>query len=278
MVLETSFYSLFFICFCPDFVSHSNESIAFFLKATQTDKPSQIIFGWLGSAYFNVGQYDKAEEYFVKGLEIEPKDWFCLISLANTCLKTQRIPEAKALVQKALAYDSTNAAAYGSIGEIYDDNGLYAEAEAAHLKSLSLDSLDAISWFFLGRLYLHSNRLADAEQALKKSLAIDPKLWDSWVKLGQVHLKAGRYEEARRAFAVPLELYPENPLTYVHLALLAAAEGKTAEALDFTEKAFQKGMRFEAIYADPEYDFAPVRGLPGFKVLEKKYFPNKVKD
>ncbi len=256
----------------------SMESIAWLLRAVQTDKPSENSFGYLGAAYYYIGQYDKAEEYYNKALEIEPDSPFWLAHFAGTYLKTHRILEANALFQRALAYDSTNWNIHRAIGEMYDDSGFYAEAETAYLKAIAIGSVWGLEWQFLGRLYLHTKRYAEGEVSVKKAIAMDSTNLAALTLLGQVYLAAGRYEEARKNFAVALGKDAENPLNYVQLALLSAVEGKTAEALDFTEKAFQKGMRFEAIYADPEYDFAPVRGLQGFKVLEKKYFPEKAKD
>ncbi|MBP8238917.1 MAG: tetratricopeptide repeat protein [Saprospiraceae bacterium] len=251
-----------------------NESIGYFLKAVQADKPSEYTFNFLGCSYSNIGQYAEAEKYFLKGLEIEPNGTACLVYLAGVYLKTQRMAEAKDLLTKALAYDSS-IIVQGSVAEVFHENGLYPEAEDLLQKILAKDSLDEAALWLLASNKLKSGRMADAEALVKKCISINPKLYWNWELLGQVYLKLARYEEARQSFFKGMEMDPDNSIFYSNLAILYAVEGKTNAALNFAEQAFQKGMAWETIYEFQYFDFAPVRRLPGFKKLEKKYFPDK---
>jgi len=254
-----------------------NESISYFLKAAQADKPSEYTFNFLGNSYSNIGQYEEAEKYFLKGLEIEPNGVACLIYLAGTYMKMKRMGAAKELLTKALAYDSSKIV-QGAVAEIFQENGLYSEAEALLQKNLAKDSLDVDALWLLARNKLKCGRFEEAKVLVQKSISINPKLFWNWELLGQVYLKFARYEEARQSFLRGLEIDPDNSIFYTNLAILYAVEGKTSAALDYAEQAFQKGMAWETIYEYPYFDFAPVRRLPGFKKLEKKYFPEKVKD
>ena len=84
--------------------------------------------------------------------------------------------EAKALLQKSMAYDSTTLFSIAFIGEIYDDNGFYTEAESDFKKALELakthnDQLaKALIYNNLAMTYLDMNKLKDAESTMNTSI------------------------------------------------------------------------------------------------------------
>ena len=61
----------------------------------------------------------------------------CLIYLAGSYLKTHRFAEAKNLLAKALAYDSS-AITQRNVASMFIENSLYAEAERLLQKILAL--------------------------------------------------------------------------------------------------------------------------------------------
>jgi protein O-mannosyl-transferase len=253
------------------------ESRQYMLRAAQAEKPNSNVFNYLGGSHYNAGEWEEAVPYFKKGLEIEPNDISCLVFLAGTYMKLKRPAEANELIQQAMAYDSS-AGTLTAIAEILTDNGSYEESDALLLKCIGRDSLYFYGWSFLGYNRLKAGRYEQAIVSLNKALSINPIHPWIWSMLGQTYTKMHRFDDARQALSKMQELNPESPEVFANLAALAATEGKTAEALRFAETAFKKGMAHWQIYEYPYFDFAPVRMLPGFKDLEKKYFPGKVKD
>jgi tetratricopeptide (TPR) repeat protein len=90
-----------------------------FLKAAQADKPDPGTFDYLGSIHFNIGEFAEAEKYYLQGLNIEPYHNLLLIHYASTCWKTNRPEQAKALLEKAMAYDSTSAQTHHNVGQAF---------------------------------------------------------------------------------------------------------------------------------------------------------------
>jgi tetratricopeptide (TPR) repeat protein len=252
------------------------EAIRYFLGAARADHPSDYTFFWLGNCYMNASNWAEADKYFRKGLEIEPQSAGCMVSLAGVCIKTGRISEAKELIGKALAYDSVH---LFMAGEMYVDNGLYDEAENLYQAYTEQHPLKAEGWDGLAYTWYKAGRYAEAERASQKAVALSPSLnYYQKALLGQVHIKIGKYDEARMTFLALLEQEPENPEIAANLAILSAIEGDTIASLNWADIAFKNGMSLEQIYEYPYFDFAPVRTLPGFEDLMKKYFPNKAKD
>lgn len=104
----------------------------------------------------------------------------------------------------------------------------------------------------------------------------NPLDWDIHVCLGKAANKLGKKEEAGQYFqaAIALDAAQTDPL--LSMAHLLHDENKTDEAFRYIELAIQKKATFGQLKKDP--DLAPLRALPEWKTLMKKYFPDQVKD
>jgi len=159
------------------------------------------------------------------------------------------------------------------------------------------DSTDAKAWLNFGSLYVQNQQYDDAEPILKKALALDSTLAPAHYQLGRAYFKTNRLADARREFLKAIELSPKARMARLGMAWLLLSdlsaegspkeEGKTtdpsakakatADALDWVAQAIEKGgAPFDVLQSDE--DLAPLRALPEWKALMKKYFPEQVKD
>ncbi|MBK9335295.1 MAG: tetratricopeptide repeat protein [Lewinellaceae bacterium] len=221
-----------------------------------------------------------------------------------------KYPEAENAMKKDISLDSTVATTWSNLGYLYHSMRRYEEAEYFYKKAISVDSNHIFTWYLLGWLYTDIHRYSEAETLCKKTISADSTFYRAWNMLGVVYLRIGRYEEAEAAltksitlnaananphkhlgivcfktnrsreagqnFLKALELNPNYAGAMLGMAYLLFSEGKPTEALSYVEQAIGKGSTFEQLESDE--DLAPLRALPEWKVLMKKYFPDKVKD
>lgn len=212
-----------------------------FLKAAQADKPDPGTFDYLGSIHFNIGEFAEAEKYYLQGLNIEPYHNLLLIHYASTCWKTNRPEQAKALLEKAMAYDSTSAQTHHNVGQAFFYNGFNQEAETAILKSLVLDSTSAYTWVLLGQLYRSMQRTEAALAAVEQGVRLDSTAaWGmGWGTLGSLYMEVGRIADAEHAFKKVISLDSSKVDSWIALGCFYNGTDRLAEA----EQIFKKLLR-----------------------------------
>ena len=247
-----------------------------FKKAIALDSTNAGSWNKLGYLYLIARDYAEAEPVMKKGLALDSTVFTAWNNLGQLYTDTRRYAEAEPVFKKAIALDSTLAIAWSNLGLLYLDTHHFAEAEEVFKKVIALDSTHSSALSNLGWLYIHTHRYSEAEPVLKKAIVLKSTFANPRKHLGMVYFKTNRPEEARQNFLQAIALNPNYAGAMLGMAYLLAAEGKTEEAIGYVEQAIGKKATFEQLEADE--DLVPLRALPEWKVLMKKYFPDKVKD
>ena len=160
----------------------------------------------LGTAYMDLGEWDKAEHALMSTIEVDANAFNALFAL----------------------------------GEIYLRQGKLADAEKVVLKGLAIQDASYLGHLSLARIYWEKARtakeLAEAKPALeksyeevKKTLALNPKLAEAYVVKGNLLLRVGRSADALVAFNEYLGLEPHGPLADETRALVEKIKKATAQ-------------------------------------------------
>ena len=171
------------------------------------------------------------------------------------------------------------------IGVIRFNERKFSEAEDYFLKSLQTDStysqgqianqmyLALIAEkqnnpFRADSLFQVAARSALHTSALEKSFVNGPFR----LRYGQFLMRQNRYEEAREQFRLAEEFQPKCYEAQYGYALLAAAQKRQDEALDYLEKALDYWLpEAEQVLEEPL--FKKIRKTRRFKALMAKHFP-----
>ncbi len=92
----------------------------------------------LGRVYYMKKEYSRAEEYFLKALEIEPRFVEPLVELGRTYMALGRNPEALAALKSAVEQVPEHARAYFYLAEVQRMSGNYRKALEAYNKVVEL--------------------------------------------------------------------------------------------------------------------------------------------
>jgi len=82
----------------------------------------------LGLAYYNLGEYTSAEQYYLRALDIEPHFVIALRGLGKTYMAMVKIPEAVSVLERAVRDAPTWPEIYLDMGTAYRMAGQYTKA------------------------------------------------------------------------------------------------------------------------------------------------------
>src|SRR3989304_443691 len=126
-------------------------------KAVRKSEGDDRPFYYMANAYYKKGEYDLAEEYYRKALEISPDNGDIYNNLAWAYMATERFDEARGEIERALSirrdphYLDTLANIYGRMGNYEEAVAVLQEAIAA-TESEQVDLLFS-EYRLLGDLY-----------------------------------------------------------------------------------------------------------------------------
>lgn len=141
-----------------------------------SDEPTY--FMWLGIAYANTGQFDKAATTAGRGLELKPTDVQALSNLhwvlAKALLGQKQYDRATVEAEASIAATPQDAASYLLLARIHSEAGRNEKAVTAATRSLELNAT-ADGYSMLGLAHLYLGKPGAALQNFEKGVALDPK-------------------------------------------------------------------------------------------------------
>lgn len=141
--------------------------------AASTAKPEEKlnIYFLRGTLYDRQKLYDQAEENFSKALAIDPTN-ATILNYVGYMLAERgiRLPEALAMIRKAVDLDPQNYAFLDSLGWVYFKSGQYTQAEGYLRQAIERSSSDPTVHDHLGEVYEKTGRLKLAVEQWERSM------------------------------------------------------------------------------------------------------------
>lgn len=100
----------------------------------------------LGYAYYQKGEYETAEKYYLKALDLEPGHLRSLRGLGRTYLAMGRLSEAVAALEKATEQQPKMAEAHFDLAQAYERMGNRQRAIAAYRQVINLAPQKQLAW------------------------------------------------------------------------------------------------------------------------------------
>ena len=190
------------------------ESIDAFHSVLETEPDNADVYNNLAVAYTCVSDFEHAETYFIKALELDPQLAQAYINLSDLYYKSGDLASAVGTLQK------------GSY-ELQDNLTI------AHL---------------LARVYIDDQRWDDAIEELDRVLDGEPENYDAYYDLGHVYFELGDYEGAISNFETVTEYRQDSELLYYSLAQAYEANNEIDKAISNYLKAIAVNDKFTLAY------------------------------
>lgn len=165
---------------------------------------------YLGDLLYHTHRFDDAEPYLLTALRTEPESGIANIALGLVRMKQRKLPEARELLEKALAGDAKNHAAYYWYAYILSREGT---DEFGFVREFSSDSA------------------AKMRTALRKAITLNPSFTESYELLAYVNLVTGeQLDDAIALLKTALKYQPGNQRYALRIAEILVRQDKFADA------------------------------------------------
>ena len=129
-----------------------------------------------GDMYAQIGRFDKAIEFYSKGVNLNPQNAPAQIVLANAYFDSAKFEEAEKHYSKALEIDPNNVNARTDLGATFVERSSpdYERAISEFKQALEVDPKSGPALYYLGIAHLRKGNRAEAEKALVELERNDP--------------------------------------------------------------------------------------------------------
>jgi tetratricopeptide (TPR) repeat protein len=195
----------------------------------------------LGVLYFTRGSLDQAQSYFKKAADVKDSSGYANIAVfqRNQALSNPSlVAEAINNIHRALAVDSFNIEAYGTLALVlYDHAKTRSQLDMARLicvQATKVDDKYAPMYNLLGLILLRMQRVTPALAEFRKAVALNPNFLEAHMNIGAVTLSFRDYKSAEESFSKVLTLNPDKKTKVEALVGLGVAyrgQRKFSEAM-----------------------------------------------
>ncbi len=182
------------------------------------------------NAFFDDGDYEKAQEIYRKLTEMDPNNAMYHISLGLILREMKRYEEALAEIQKAVNLEPDNALYHDSLGTTLHAMKRYEEALAEMQKAVDLEPDNARYHNHLSIILHKMERYEEALVEMRKAVDLEPDNALYHCHLGLNLQKMEQYEEALAESQKAVDLEPDNARYHYSLSLILRALGRKKEA------------------------------------------------
>jgi tetratricopeptide (TPR) repeat protein len=166
----------------------------------------------LGVAYCKVGRFADAIRVHRDALKLRPDSASAHYNLANALAFSGGLPQAESEYLKAiqLATDPEKKAdAYGNLGSVYVQMGLFDKAADSFKKALELNPALAKVHYNIGAMYESKGDLEQAISAYRKAMQQEKRLAiPVHMSIANIYATQNKLEEAKRDLEEVLKLDP----------------------------------------------------------------------
>jgi tetratricopeptide (TPR) repeat protein len=161
----------------------------------------------LGTAYMDLGEWDKAEHALLSTIEIDAAAFNALFALGEIYLRQDKLTEAEKVLAKGLAIEDQSFLGHLNLARVYWERAR-AVKDLAQAKPA----------------------LEKSYEEVKRALTLNPQLANAYLLKGNLLLRVSRTEEALAAFGEYLRLEPHGPFANETRALVEKIKKATAHA------------------------------------------------
>lgn len=183
-----------------------------------------------------------AIESLDKALERTPKSGKLLVVKARIMEKENRIEEARALYQSAVAASDEDMQIGLQYAQFLFNSGFYEDCSYEYNRLIALDAGNKDLYFNLGLTYLKLEDTESAKDQFETVVALDPEDTQAIAMVGHVYFDLKDYITAEMYYRQLLDIEPDNPEYMKRLGAALTQQGRTKEGL----KLYNRGRELEA--------------------------------
>lgn len=245
------------------------QAIKYYEETYRIDPSATYCLDRIAECYGKDGQYENSLRTIDRALSADSDNVSLMTHKANYLYCLGRREESISLLDSALKKQPDYSTGYYERGWAKMNNGDRQGAIEDFSIAVQIDPNNVGSYMARGDMYckIGKNDLAKADY--QKVIELEAKM-DEFANSPYAHLAFG---DTAKAIALGKDIIAKDStkdVAYYSMACLYARMNRSAEALSYLEKSFQKGNK-DFAHINVDYDMDPIRDLPEFKALVEKY-------
>jgi len=180
------------------------------LSVEKVNPKSSLANNGLGLFYHERGEYDKAETYYKKAIQLNNKFADSYNNLACLYEVTGKNDFAVKYYKLAIESDPVSMISYLNLASLYSRLGKLDESLIYYKKALEINPNSDLVLFELGVFYDKKKMIDDAVYFYKKTIEVNPFNFKAYNNLGIIYAKLGKLDEAINVWNTGLKYSPED--------------------------------------------------------------------
>lgn len=213
----------------------------FYERIIKISPGSFTAYNNLGFVEEERGNYLRAEEYYLKAVNMKPDFEIAFINLLRAIYLSGKEDAAIAQMNNFLKKHPASYLGWASLGSMFEHSGRFSEAIEAYQQSIKIKPGIPSTYIFLGRTYSEAQDVESAIKALNSAIALDKQNPLYHNELGLLFKNQGLFEQAVKEYIVALSIEPANAQINLNLGIAYSLMGNLNEAERYMLKAVKLG-------------------------------------
>ncbi|CAG7816240.1 unnamed protein product [Allacma fusca] len=215
------------------------EAIECFTSLKTTQYNTGWVLGQIAKAYFELGDYEMAIQYYTEMRDREPQRVEGVEWLSTSMWHLQREVDLSCLAHDLMSNDRKNISTWIAAGNCFSLHKEHETAIKFFKRAIQVDPSFAYGYTLLGHEYVATEELEKAMRCFRNAARIDPRHYNAWYGMGMIFYKQERFQRAEVYYRKALAIHPNNSVLLCHLGVVQHALNRTEKALGTFAKALK---------------------------------------
>jgi serine/threonine protein kinase/tetratricopeptide (TPR) repeat protein len=180
----------------------------------------------MGQISLGTGRTEEALKYFESALTSEPRNTAALQGLAEAYYNLKQFDRAEDTYKKAIALRRDDWNGYRALGLFYYRRSDFPKAIEQYRQVVALTPDNPMGWANLGAFQIRNSDRAGAKKSLHRALELDPKRMSTLANLGKLYFDEGAYRQAAEHYERAAKIAPKDykPLGMLGMSYIRAGD------------------------------------------------------
>lgn len=212
------------------------------LRAVTFNKDQPRAYVILGVAYAAEQKWDDARKQFEAAYNLDPKDVTPLMQEAQTWVMQNTIPNALAVVDRAIAADPKNVQVLVFRADLYAKQNDIAKSSSAYDDAIAAAGTDAEKASVMVRkalMYSNARKQSDAQATFQTAIKQYPSISSLHTAYGEYYLSQKDQRRAEQEFLAAIKGDKNDVNALMDMVQLKQAQGRTVDAVAYLKQVTQ---------------------------------------
>ncbi|MGB2867911.1 MAG: tetratricopeptide repeat protein [Bacteroidota bacterium] len=226
------------------------DSIAttYFEQVTKLAEWNADAWYYVGSNYFERGEYKKLLDLMEKAKKVLPKEYRLYLLMGLAYSRLEQSEQAATMLERAYELNPKDLNTLSSLALTYDGMRRYQDSDRIYEEALKVDPKSAL--LLNNFSYSLAERGLQLQRALEmavQAVTAEPDNASYLDTLGWIYFKIGKYDEAEKYVEKAVETGKGSSVVVEHLGDVYSKLGQKEKALEMWQKALEMNSKNQAL-------------------------------